>query len=640
MVCSDGLTSMVREPKLKPLLVDNDRPLDELGRELIAAANAAGGRDNITVILFTLEEVDAPAAHAAGSAATAPKADITEDDTNEYDTFTGEAVSTPRQGVSRPQGRTRARRRGACPRRRAAPPTRPRPTTARRAPSPCPPCAHVRSRSRRARPTRRRGEPPRRRRRRIVTPGRLLALGCVIGLLAAFWLATRQVYFVGVDESRGNVVTLYHGLPYDLPLGIQLYSPVRHSGVTFEQVPREPARDVHRSQAALEGRRREPGPGARAGHGFSERAKPRVAGADPGVAAADGRLRRDLHPALGDPLGRLADLRRDLPRPVLRRPPGDPLHAAARRPVPVPARRRAGVLRARGRLPDRRGPRARPGAVVRDRPAVLRRRRSSCCATSACSSATGTRSRSPAWRCCCCRACRGSGSRSTAPTSASSSARSRSSPRSWARSRSSSSSPPTCATTARCWSRAGAGSSGVTIPQVKHLGPLLVVWGAAMLMLVFIRDLGSSLMYFGAFLALLYVATNRLSFVRRGDGDVRRRRVVLRVHGRPRAGPHRHLARPVPALRRRGLPDRQRAVRAGRRRVVRPRTGRGDPERARRRAADPGPGDRHDLRGHRQRPRARRRRRAARDLPADRRARLQDRDAGDATRSRSCSPPG
>jgi cell division protein FtsW (lipid II flippase) len=40
-----------------------------------------------------------------------------------------------------------------------------------------------------------------------------------------------------------------------------------------------------------------------------------------------------------------------------------------------------------------------------------------------------------------------------------------------------------------------------------------VVWGAAMLMLVFIRDLGSSLMYFGAFLALIYVATNRLSFV-------------------------------------------------------------------------------------------------------------------------------
>src|SRR3954447_21280351 len=54
---------------------------------------------------------------------------------------------------------------------------------------------------------------------------------------------------------------------------------------------------------------------------------------------------------------------------------------------------------------------------------------------------------------------------------------------------------------------------GVTIPPLKHFGPLLVVWGGAMFMLVFIRDLGSSLMYFGAFLALLYVATNRLSFV-------------------------------------------------------------------------------------------------------------------------------
>src|SRR4051794_28155877 len=54
---------------------------------------------------------------------------------------------------------------------------------------------------------------------------------------------------------------------------------------------------------------------------------------------------------------------------------------------------------------------------------------------------------------------------------------------------------------------------GVTIPPLKHFGPLLVVWGAAMLMLVFIRDLGSSLMYFGPFLALLYIAPTRFSFV-------------------------------------------------------------------------------------------------------------------------------
>ncbi|MBS1889585.1 MAG: FtsW/RodA/SpoVE family cell cycle protein [Actinobacteria bacterium] len=54
---------------------------------------------------------------------------------------------------------------------------------------------------------------------------------------------------------------------------------------------------------------------------------------------------------------------------------------------------------------------------------------------------------------------------------------------------------------------------GVTLPPLKHFGPMLVVWGAAMFMLIYIRDLGTSLMFFTAFLALLYVATGRFSFV-------------------------------------------------------------------------------------------------------------------------------
>jgi cell division protein FtsW (lipid II flippase) len=53
---------------------------------------------------------------------------------------------------------------------------------------------------------------------------------------------------------------------------------------------------------------------------------------------------------------------------------------------------------------------------------------------------------------------------------------------------------------------------GVTFPPFKHFGPLLLVWGLAMMMLFVIKDLGSSVMFFGAFLVLLYVATNRLSF--------------------------------------------------------------------------------------------------------------------------------
>ncbi len=54
-------------------------------------------------------------------------------------------------------------------------------------------------------------EAPRKRRLRLFSPGKLIVLGSLIGLLAAFWLATRQVYFVGVDETGGDVVTLYHG---------------------------------------------------------------------------------------------------------------------------------------------------------------------------------------------------------------------------------------------------------------------------------------------------------------------------------------------------------------------------------------------------------------------------------------------
>jgi cell division protein FtsW (lipid II flippase) len=54
---------------------------------------------------------------------------------------------------------------------------------------------------------------------------------------------------------------------------------------------------------------------------------------------------------------------------------------------------------------------------------------------------------------------------------------------------------------------------GVTIPPVKHFGPMLVIWGSSMLLLFYIRDIGSSVMFFGAFLAMVYVATDRLSFV-------------------------------------------------------------------------------------------------------------------------------
>jgi cell division protein FtsW (lipid II flippase) len=54
---------------------------------------------------------------------------------------------------------------------------------------------------------------------------------------------------------------------------------------------------------------------------------------------------------------------------------------------------------------------------------------------------------------------------------------------------------------------------GYRVPPIKHLGPLLLLWGAAMVVLLVLHDIGSSLMFYGGLLAILYVATDRISFV-------------------------------------------------------------------------------------------------------------------------------
>ncbi len=54
---------------------------------------------------------------------------------------------------------------------------------------------------------------------------------------------------------------------------------------------------------------------------------------------------------------------------------------------------------------------------------------------------------------------------------------------------------------------------GVTIPPLKHFGPVILIWGLAMGILVLLSDIGSSVMFYGGLLAVLYVATNRVSFV-------------------------------------------------------------------------------------------------------------------------------
>jgi len=57
---------------------------------------------------------------------------------------------------------------------------------------------------------------------------------------------------------------------------------------------------------------------------------------------------------------------------------------------------------------------------------------------------------------------------------------------------------------------------GLWVPEPKHLGPLIVMWLISLLILVLERDLGTSLLFFGLFLAMLYVATGRLMYVSLG----------------------------------------------------------------------------------------------------------------------------
>jgi PPM family protein phosphatase len=193
MVCSDGLTSMVPEARVREILVAGDA-LEAAGRELIAAANDAGGRDNITVILFRLEEVDGEGEEAG------------------YATWEGETAAGPRQGVTRPTDDTE---RGATMTMAAVPEAKPIEEAPPRSAQP----------------------PPRKRRRRRV-PGGLIALVVVLLIVGgALWTASRAVYFVGADPQ--GTVTIYRGLPYDLPLGVELYDPYYASAVRLAQVPEQ-----------------------------------------------------------------------------------------------------------------------------------------------------------------------------------------------------------------------------------------------------------------------------------------------------------------------------------------------------------------------------------------------------------------
>ena len=72
LLCSDGLTSMVRDEEILALVEAHSGDVDTTAAELVKAANAAGGEDNITLVLFEITDGEPAAAAAPGIAPSGP----------------------------------------------------------------------------------------------------------------------------------------------------------------------------------------------------------------------------------------------------------------------------------------------------------------------------------------------------------------------------------------------------------------------------------------------------------------------------------------------------------------------------------------------------------------------------------------
>jgi serine/threonine protein phosphatase PrpC/uncharacterized membrane protein YgcG len=184
LLCSDGLTTMVKEERIAEILRES-RTLDQAADSLIAEANEAGGRDNITVVAFRVDDAGAPVRPEDQRTLIGPAA--------------GEAGLTA-AGVEAAAAREQAER------------------------------------VREPAAARRRGAPAPKRRNWPRRTAKVLAVVLVtVGLAALAVWGARQIYFLGTDS--GGRLALYRGLPYTLPLGINLYSEVYASPVQVSSIP-------------------------------------------------------------------------------------------------------------------------------------------------------------------------------------------------------------------------------------------------------------------------------------------------------------------------------------------------------------------------------------------------------------------
>ena len=123
---------------------------------------------------------------------------------------------------------------------------------------------------------------------------------------------------------------------------------------------------------------------------------------------------------------------------------------------------------------------------------------------------------------------------------------------------------------------AGRRFAGIDFPRGRDLGPILAMWLLSLGILVFQRDLGSSLLFFGLFLVMLYVATERPGWLVVGSTLFVGGAFAGYVAVQPRPDPGGGLARPVRGHRRL-RPDRPGPLRHGLGRAGRPRARPGRP---------------------------------------------------------------
>ncbi len=192
LLCSDGLTSMISDDEVGAIL-RGAGDLNAAAEALIRAANQSGGKDNITVVMFRLEGGDELPAGAVPGDEETIAGQLTADDVRAGAPVAAPVRTDPTQGSSAPAARRLPR---------------PARTSARR--------ARHRSRGR-------------------------LALKLVLGValmaaaVTALYALSRQVYFVGTND--GGLVTIYQGVPYELPFGVDLYDETYASGMPARAIP-------------------------------------------------------------------------------------------------------------------------------------------------------------------------------------------------------------------------------------------------------------------------------------------------------------------------------------------------------------------------------------------------------------------